>query len=331
MPESVTLIVLGVIVVGLLSSLWFLQRRWALDSVGQAVGEAASRLVPTPVRTRSSLRRRFARAVTAQRVLMPSGQVVAATRLHLRIAPEDVSRLTVGDDLDALALDAATMYLRHAQRESWQVLTAPEVTISIDPVLRSGWIPLAQVTRARLDDVDGRATAALTEPGELESPSSRPDHTYSPWHVGTAHGTQTMGSEVYQGTLVNREEEPGVDATVLTRTDATVLSPVPRAAALVLAETDSARTYEIASTGGTVGRMSGCTVVLDDPAVSREHARIERRNGGWWLIDLESSNGTYVNAERLARRQARELHVGDEVRFTGEGCTLRVRMPLTAI
>ncbi|MDQ3629065.1 MAG: FHA domain-containing protein [Actinomycetota bacterium] len=331
MPGSTTLIVLSVIIVGCVSSLWFLQRRWALDSVGQAAGEAASRLIPTPVRTRSSLRRRFARAVTSQRVLMPSGQVVAATHLHLRIAPEDVSRLSVDDDLDALALDAATMYLRHAQRESWQVLAAPEVTISIDPVLRSGWVPLAQVTRSRLDDVDGRATAVMTEPVGLASRASRADLTYSPRQVATAHGMQPVGGEVYKGTLGIRQRSAGADATALTRADATVMSPGPRPAALVLAETDSARTYEIPAPRGTVGRLTGCTVVLDDQAVSREHARFERRNGGWWLTDLGSSNGTYVNGERLARQQAHELHVGDEVRFTVDGSTLRVRMPLTAL
>lgn len=328
MTGSSTLIVLSVIIVSCLSSLWFLQRRWALDSVGQAAGEAASRLIPTPVRTRSSLRRRFARAVTAQRVLMPSGQVVAATHLHLRIAPEDVSRLSVDDDLDALASDAATMYLRHAQRESWQVLAPPEVTISIDPVLRSGWIPLAQVARARLDDVDGRATAVMTEPVELGSsaslapPSNGSGPTYSPRQVVESGWTQAVGP--------TDQDAPG-DATVLTRTDATVMTPAPRQSPLVLAATDSNRTYEIASPTGTVGRIAGCTVMLDDPAVSREHARVERRDGGWWLTDLGSSNGTYVNGGRLVRQQPRELHVGDEVRFTVEGVTMRVRMPLTAL
>jgi len=118
---------------------------------------------------------------------------------------------------------------------------------------------------------------------------------------------------------------------VLTRADATVMSQAPRLAPLVLAETDSTRTHQIPSPGGTVGRVAGCTVILDDPAVSREHARVERRDGGWWLTDLGSSNGTYLNGERLARRQARELHVGDEVRCGVEGVTLRVRMPLTVL
>lgn len=330
MPGSSTLVVLCVVIVGCLSSLWFLQRRWALDSVGQAAGEAASRLIPTPVRTRSSLRRRFARAVTGQRVLMPSGQVVAATHLHLRIAPEDVSRLTVEDDLDALALDAATMYLRHAQRESWQVLLPPEVTISVDPVLRSGWIPLAQITRARLDDVDGRATAVVVEPVELRAAD--------PARLGNQQEPDNGHTQAFRRAPEPGPEGAGPDATVLTRPDATVLTrsarggPAPhRPAPLVLAETDSTRTYEVPSPSGNVGRSPSCTVYLADPAVSREHARIERRDDGWWLTDLGSSNGTYVNGELVSRQQARELQVGDEVRFTGEGTTLRVRMPLTVL
>ena len=46
----------------------------------------------------------------------------------------------------------------------------------------------------------------------------------------------------------------------------------------------------------TFGRQATCTVSLpDDPDVSRRHARLIWRDRGWWLEDLGSKNGTFVN------------------------------------
>lgn len=64
----------------------------------------------------------------------------------------------------------------------------------------------------------------------------------------------------------------------------------------------------------TVGAAaSNRVVVASDPSVSRLHAVFECFEPGWSLRDLGSSNGTYVNGERLAN--ARVLHQGDEIRM----------------
>ena len=52
----------------------------------------------------------------------------------------------------------------------------------------------------------------------------------------------------------------------------------------------------------TIGRAPGNDLVLSDPEVSRFHARFEPGNDGWRLVDLDSTNGTWVNGERV--RQA---------------------------
>lgn len=49
--------------------------------------------------------------------------------------------------------------------------------------------------------------------------------------------------------------------------------------------------------------------------VSRQHARILRRDKGWFLEDLQSTNGTYVNEVRLLPRRPIQLRSGDLVRF----------------
>lgn len=50
----------------------------------------------------------------------------------------------------------------------------------------------------------------------------------------------------------------------------------------------------------TVGRSPGCAVAIeDDSFVSSVHARVFKRNGELWLEDLGSTNGTWLNDERV--------------------------------
>ncbi len=45
-----------------------------------------------------------------------------------------------------------------------------------------------------------------------------------------------------------------------------------------------------------VGRAPTAGLRVIDTGVSREHASLLRREGAWWVQDLGSSNGTFVNA-----------------------------------
>jgi hypothetical protein len=49
--------------------------------------------------------------------------------------------------------------------------------------------------------------------------------------------------------------------------------------------------------------------------VSRRHAMLFRMKNALYIADLDSSNGTYVNGERLTPKQPRLLHSGDELSF----------------
>jgi len=64
----------------------------------------------------------------------------------------------------------------------------------------------------------------------------------------------------------------------------------------------------------TVGRTSGCNLMVDDGAVSREHAEFVRRKGSIYLVD-RSTNGTYV---RPQIGKARHLH-REEFLLEGSG------------
>ncbi len=65
----------------------------------------------------------------------------------------------------------------------------------------------------------------------------------------------------------------------------------------------------------TLGRSARADVVLDDPSVSRMHARLSRVSGSWVIVDLTSKQGTYVNSARLEPGDPTPLDVGDLVRI----------------
>jgi pSer/pThr/pTyr-binding forkhead associated (FHA) protein len=80
-------------------------------------------------------------------------------------------------------------------------------------------------------------------------------------------------------------------------------------------------TYEAGPVPLTIGRADDNTVPLaGDDFASAHHARVEARRDGVWVLDLNSTNGTYVNGARLdGRRKLREgdvVQIGDtELRF----------------
>ena len=68
-----------------------------------------------------------------------------------------------------------------------------------------------------------------------------------------------------------------------------------------------------------LGRQESCDVVLSDVSVSRRHARLLFRDGGWVIQDLDSTNGTKVNDVPVGRCQ---LHPGDRVALGDECLTI---------
>jgi predicted component of type VI protein secretion system len=74
-----------------------------------------------------------------------------------------------------------------------------------------------------------------------------------------------------------------------------------------------------ADSRGELGRSPGCELVFCDDTVSRRHGRLELRDGRWFLVDLDSSNGTIVNGRRV--RDA-EVRAGDRIRLGAAGFTL---------
>ena len=76
------------------------------------------------------------------------------------------------------------------------------------------------------------------------------------------------------------------------------------------------RKYELFDEVVTIGRDPDNTIILDVDSVSRRHARIETFNGSKYLVDLNSTNGTYLNDTLAVREQLKNgdlVKVGDTI------------------
>jgi hypothetical protein len=62
----------------------------------------------------------------------------------------------------------------------------------------------------------------------------------------------------------------------------------------------------------TIGRSPDCEIFLDDVTVSRKHAVLAQRDDGFFIEDLGSLNGTFLNRHRI---ESGQLNDGDELQI----------------
>jgi len=84
--------------------------------------------------------------------------------------------------------------------------------------------------------------------------------------------------------------------------------------------------YPVGTDGVTLGRDPECTVILDDPNVSRFHARLVFHNASIWVQDAGSRNGVFLNGNRVVRHK--QFSPGDEMLIGEHGFTLELDLPV---
>ena len=100
------------------------------------------------------------------------------------------------------------------------------------------------------------------------------------------------------------------------------------AARLVWERPDGERVeYALAEEALVVGREDA-PILIDEPLVSRQHARIEWRDDAWVVVDLDSTNFTRVNGEVV---HYRDLADGDEVQFARAKCRFLLSVPTAGV
>jgi hypothetical protein len=114
-----------------------------------------------------------------------------------------------------------------------------------------------------------------------------------------------------------RPPHPELGATMIYRSqESAELEPEPEPerppAREVVALAVDGRRFEIQKGSVVIGRSKDCDLYLDDPNISRRHAEVRQEGSAFWLIDLDSTNGTEVNGRRQKRAK---LEHGDTVKL----------------
>jgi pSer/pThr/pTyr-binding forkhead associated (FHA) protein len=91
---------------------------------------------------------------------------------------------------------------------------------------------------------------------------------------------------------------------------------------------NSGRIYQLTKDVITIGRGSKNDIIIDDNDVSREHCRLVRVSENYELQDVASTNGTFVNGQRVTT--GRELHSGQMIEL-GEMITLEYQRDLSEV
>lgn len=102
---------------------------------------------------------------------------------------------------------------------------------------------------------------------------------------------------------------------MIRRLDAPGAPPATRVFLRMLDGPAAGETFEVGRAGATMGRSPENQIRMNDEKLSRRHAGIEFKDGGFWLSDLGSSNGTFVNQNRLNAPHL--LRSGDVIKLGG--------------
>jgi hypothetical protein len=204
---------------------------------------------------------------------------------RLRVQPADIGRQLERAMLDRRATSVGTMLAPNL----YQVRLHPEDAVAFagweDALCRELETWLADLAFARGLATVGPIRVRIAEDGAVARRSVRADATFS--------------------------AVPPVPGRVVT---------MERARPIQLVPVDSGFSrLTVLDDSVTIGRAKDNDLRLADPAVSRHHARIEPDDAGWWVVDLDSRNGTWVNGAAV-RRAA--VDVGDEVSFGGVRFTI---------
>ncbi|MBE6732313.1 MAG: FHA domain-containing protein [Ruminococcaceae bacterium] len=80
---------------------------------------------------------------------------------------------------------------------------------------------------------------------------------------------------------------------------------------IMLRDIRSDKTYPILYWENSIGRSKSCDIILEDPAVSRDHAVLMRRKEGWFICDTGSKWGVGVGKKKITENKL--VNVGDVI------------------
>jgi hypothetical protein len=160
--------------------------------------------------------------------------------------------------------------IEHARRESYALLSSPRVVMHTDDDLSIGEFGIA----TRMVQPDGRGAPERDAPAEQVEP----------------------GATMIYKPKAPPPTEPVAEAVGLEREEVSL--------------TMNGRRRVLTERRVVLGRSKECDVQVSDANVSRRHAELRQEGSSWWIVDLDSTNGTEVNGKRVPRAK---LADGDKI------------------
>jgi hypothetical protein len=208
------------------------------------------------------LARKLAKEMDDHRTISIS-RVYVPNEYVLYLAPRDREQFETYED--SLLTELGDYLSEHARREGYSLLSTPKVLLEEDEDLEIGEFGIA----TRMVQPRGRRHAA--EPEMMEAADPSPTRVFKPPVAAT------------EAVSADEAEELG-------------LAHEPRALLKI-----GGKRHELGPEPVVIGRSSECDITVEDPNVSRRHAEVRREDGGWWIVDLGSTNGIEVNGKRVDR------------------------------
>jgi Protein of unknown function (DUF3662)/FHA domain len=206
------------------------------------------------------------KTVSVSRVYVPNEYVVY-------LSSEDRETLPPAD---ALTTELGDYLADHARREGYALLSTPRVLLETDDDLAIGEFGIATRMVQRQ-----RAMANGPESPDGDEAAAAPAPPVPAAELGA--------TKIFQA--------PAPDTAAVSADEAAQLGLARQPAAVVVAGTR----HELSGRIAVLGRSKDCDVPVDDPNVSRRHAELRHENGGWWVVDLGSTNGIEVNGRKVDR------------------------------
>lgn len=210
-----------------------------------------------------------------------SGRTIAPNVFTVEFCTQDFSRAQQWGV--PLAEELCDVAIRHARAQGYSLRGAVRVTFAVGEELESGDFTVtgAQQQVAAPETSGAAPRAAAQAPAPASSyPASAPDSV--PTRITRP--------------AVQASTQP-VPATDLPRSRVSTPAPKPQVVLEINGERLAVRDLPV-----TLGRGSNADITVEDTGVSRRHLELVEQDGTYLAVDLGSTNGSYVNGQRLTGR-----------------------------
>lgn len=288
------------------------QGRMSLDGLEQRLGNAIerpfSRLFRSPVQP-AEIERACTREVEKTRKLSV-GSAYVANVYYIVISAADEDAL--GDLIETLEQDLSTRLYAYAANQRYEMVTRPIVQFLVDDDFKLGDL-LVYGEHMSEEAVEEEFGISLAPSPRTPRPAPSAYDAPRPSAAPAPAPAPAMPAPA----PVFADDVPRPNRDVLT-------APVSPREQLGASLTVSGRPTLTLRRGMryTIGRQEGCDIPVESPQVSRVHAVIEPDGDGWAIEDRNSTNGTLVNRQQVARQRLRD---GDTIRVGDTDIAFRER------